>query len=179
VVADLTKRDLRGVVSGVSAAAQRRTTGLPPFQRVLDEHRGDVWRFLVASVGPTDADDCFQETFLAALRAYPRLKNDKNLKGWLLTIAHRKAIDHHRAGVRRQALTERLPPVSAITVPERDAELWERVHGLPPKQRAAVLYRYVSDLRYAEIGRLLECSEPAARRNVHEGVKTIRESWDG
>ena len=70
---------------------------LPPFQRFLDAHRDDVLRFLVASVGRHDADDAFQETFLSALRAYPRLRPDSNLRGWVLTIAHRKAIDVHRA----------------------------------------------------------------------------------
>ena len=45
---------------------------LPPFQRLLEEHRVAVYRFLVAAVGPQEADDCFQETFLAAMRAYPR-----------------------------------------------------------------------------------------------------------
>src|SRR5881275_2066051 len=68
---------------------------LPPFQRFLEDHRDDVWRFLVAAVGRTDADDCFQETFMAAMRAYPRLRAggpDHNLRAWVLTIAHRKAL---------------------------------------------------------------------------------------
>jgi RNA polymerase sigma factor (sigma-70 family) len=136
-------------------------------------------RFLVASVGPVDADDCFQETFLAALRAYPRLRDASNLKGWLLTIAHRKAIDLHRGGARRRALDARLPPAEAVANPEPDEAIWEPVRLLPPKQRAAVVYRYANDLPYAEIGRLLDCSEAAARRNVHEGLKTIREIRNG
>ena len=74
---------------------------LPPFQALMDEHGSDVLGFLVASVGPHDAEDCFQETFIAALRAYPRLEHARNLRSWLLTIAHRKAIDHHRARGRR------------------------------------------------------------------------------
>jgi DNA-directed RNA polymerase specialized sigma24 family protein len=74
---------------------------LPPFQKLLDEHSHDVLGFLVASVCPHDAEDCFQETFIAALRGYPKLDHADNLRGWLLTIAHRKAIDHHRAGTRR------------------------------------------------------------------------------
>ena len=69
---------------------------IPPFQELLDEHGSDVLGFLVASVGPHDAEDCFQETFIAALRAYPRIEHARNLRSWLLTIAHRKAIDHRR-----------------------------------------------------------------------------------
>jgi len=76
-------------------------TALPPFQSLLDEHASDVMAVLRGAVGRTDAEDCFQETFLAALGAYPGLDNTSNLRGWLLTIAHRKAVDHHRASGRR------------------------------------------------------------------------------
>jgi RNA polymerase sigma-70 factor (ECF subfamily) len=55
-------------------------------------------------------------------------------------------------------------------------ELWSQVRELPPKQRAAVAHRYVTDLSYREIGELLDCSEEAARRNVHEGLKKLREA---
>lgn len=76
---------------------------LLPFQELLDRHGEEVYRFLVGAVGPLEADDCFQETFLAALRAYGRLDDGSNLRGWLLTIARRKAIDEHRARARRAA----------------------------------------------------------------------------
>ena len=75
---------------------------LPPFQTLLDEHAADLHRFLVASVGPHDGADCFQETVISALRAYPGLRHADNLRGWLFTIAHRKVIDHARR-VRRHA----------------------------------------------------------------------------
>jgi RNA polymerase sigma factor (sigma-70 family) len=152
--------------------------GLPPFQWFLDAHRDDVYRFLVASVGPHDADDCFQETFASALRAYPRLRADSNLRAWVLTIAHRKALDVHRARAARPA------PVAAI--PDgadpgddghREPALWVHVERLPPKQRHAVLCRYVSDLPFAEIGAAMGCSEEAARRSAHEGIKKLREVW--
>ena len=74
---------------------------LPPFQELLDEHGSDVLGYLVATVGPHDAEDVFQETFIAALRAYEGLEHARNLHSWLLTIAHNKAIDHHRARGRR------------------------------------------------------------------------------
>lgn len=149
---------------------------LPPFQALLDAHRDDVHRFLLATVGPADADDCFQETFLSALRAYPRLKNADNLRGWLLTIAHRKGMDVHRARKRLPVPVEAVPEraVPPVEVSEGASELWERVRELPPKQRAAVAHRYVTDLSYAEIAVLLDCSEDAARRSVHEGLKKLR-----
>jgi RNA polymerase sigma factor (sigma-70 family) len=147
---------------------------LPPFQRVLDEHREDVHRFLVASAGPQEADDCFQETFIAALRAYPRLRDDSNLRAWLLTIAHRKAIDAHRARGRRPVPVAQPREAVAATSNPADPDLWERVRELPPKQRSAVVLRFVGDLPHADIARALRCSEDAARRSLHEGLAKLR-----
>ena len=73
---------------------------------------------LRGAVGAADAEDCFQETFLAALRAYPKLGDDRNLRGWLLTIAHRKAIDHHRANGRRPLPVAELEEIAGTTEPE-------------------------------------------------------------
>jgi RNA polymerase sigma factor (sigma-70 family) len=148
---------------------------IPPFQNFLDDHRDDVYRFLVASVGPVDADDCFQETFLAALRAYPRLRANSNLRAWVITIANRKALDNHRARKRRP--TPQAEPPESIAAERNgfDAELWSTVAELPAKQRTAVLHRYVNDLPYADIARVMDCSPEAARRNVHEGLRTLRE----
>jgi RNA polymerase sigma factor (sigma-70 family) len=155
--------------------------GLPPFQRFLDEHGPAVHGFLAASVGHHEADDCWQETFIAALRAYPRLEHDGNLRSWVLTIAHRKAIDSHRARARRPVPSDHVPDLAAapevVISLDGDPALWKAVDGLPPKQQAAVRHRFVEDLAYAEIGRLLDCSEAAARRNVHEGIKKLRETW--
>lgn len=150
---------------------------IPPFQRFLDAHRDDVWRFLVAAVGREHADDCFQETFLAAMRAYPRLRSDANVRGWVLTIAHRKALDHHRARARRPVPVEAVDELAGAAPPAaepRDEELWARVRALPPKQRAAVTLRYAGDLTHAEIADALSCSQDAARRSLHEGLTKLR-----
>jgi len=145
-----------------------------PFQRFLDEQREAVFRFLVAGVGRDAADDCFQETFLAAMRAYPRLRAASNHRAWVLTIAHRKAMDHHRARARHATPVEELPEVAVLDPEPRDDDTWARVRALPPKQRAAVLLRYAGDLTHAEVGRALDCSEDAARRSAHEGLKKLR-----
>jgi RNA polymerase sigma factor (sigma-70 family) len=150
-------------------------TVLPPFQSLLDEHATDVMGVLRGAVGRVDAEDCFQETFLAALRAYPKLEDARNLRGWLLTIAHRKAIDHHRANGRRPLPVEEVAEV-AVTDPEPSPGegIWRLVGALPPKQRAAVALRYACDLPHAEIAAALGCSPEAARRSLHEGMKRLR-----
>jgi RNA polymerase sigma factor (sigma-70 family) len=148
---------------------------LPPFQQLLERHQGDVLGFLIASVGHQDAEDCFQETFLAALRAYPRLRDDSNLRGWLLTIAHRKVIDHHRARQRRPMPVGDAPEVADPRAERSDETgIWRLVAALPPKQRTAVALRFVTDLSHREIAAATGTSEEAARRNVHEGIKRLR-----
>jgi len=154
---------------------------LPPFQKLLDAHGRDVHRFLVAAVGRSDADDCYQETWLAALRAYPRLRDASNLRSWILTVAHHKAIDHLRARGRQAVPVAEVPepaaPPAAPAAPglaAGDEELWARVRELPGKQRAAIALRFVADAPYAEISSVMGTSEEAARRNVHEGLKRLR-----
>ncbi|HUR86313.1 MAG TPA: sigma-70 family RNA polymerase sigma factor [Solirubrobacteraceae bacterium] len=150
-------------------------SSLPPFQRFLDAHADDVLRFLVASLGRHDADDAFQETFISALRAYPRLRPDSNLHGWVLTIAHRKALDVHRARRRRPVpvaeLGERPAPAAG---PATDGDHWERVRSLPARQREVLTLRYAADLTHAEIALALGCTEAAARRAAADGLKTLR-----
>lgn len=153
-------------------------TSLPPFQAVLDEHREDVYRFLVALAGRQDADDCFQETLMSAIRAYPQLDPAANVRAWLFTIARRKAVDSHRARGRRAVPVASVPETAVApngTGP--DPELWALVRELPPKQRAAVALRFVADLSHAEVGVALDCSEEAARRSLHEGISRLREEW--
>jgi len=150
---------------------------LPPFQQLLDCHGREVHRFLVASVGGLEADDAYQETCLAALRAYPRLREAGNLKGWLFTIAHRKAIDHFRQRARAAVPAGELPEV-AVEDDHRDAgDIWELVRCLPGKQRTAVALRYELDADYELISAAMGTSQEAARRNVHEGLKRLRTEY--
>ncbi|HWF30969.1 MAG TPA: RNA polymerase sigma factor [Solirubrobacteraceae bacterium] len=162
---------------------------LPPFQRFLDEQREVVWRVLVSSVGQSDAEDCFQETFIAALRAYPELRPGSNLRAWVLTIAQRKAIDVHRARARRALAladpsdveaSERASPRGDATaeasdrVPAHDETLWAAVGELPERQRSAVVLRFVADMRHREIAESIGCSEEAARSSLREGLNKLR-----
>jgi RNA polymerase sigma factor (sigma-70 family) len=153
------------------------TVRLPPFQQLLETYGRDVHRFLIASVGPVDADDCYQETWLAALRAYPRLREASNLRSWIFTVAHRKAIDHVRAQ-RRRALPVGDPPEQAVPSANGiDEDLWGLVSALPTKQRTALALRYVADAPYAEISSVMGTSEEAARRNVHEALNRLRTEY--
>jgi RNA polymerase sigma factor (sigma-70 family) len=149
---------------------------LPPFQTFLDLHRETVFRYLVAMIGPDDAEDVFQETFIAALRAYPRLRPDSNLRAWALTIANRKAIDAIRARKRRALPVEEVPEVAVRDGQPEDHEVWAAARDLPATQREALLYRFAADLPYSDVAAALGTSEEAARQRVSEGIRTLRKA---
>ncbi len=153
----------------------------PPFPDFLEANRRTVYRFLRVAVGPDEADDVFQETFLSALRAYPRVTDGSKLDRWVLRIASRKALDHHRRRGRTPTPVHEVPEGAAVTDlaagvdPTADDPLWEAVRSLPPKQRTAVVHRYVLDRSYAEIADLMGGTQEAARANVSEGMRRLRE----
>jgi RNA polymerase sigma factor (sigma-70 family) len=153
-----------------------RHVPVPPFGDLIGSNRATVYRFLTVAVGPDDADDCFQETFLAALRAYPRVTDGERLDRWILKIASRKAIDHHRARGRREIPTDELPERGVLDDdPASDDPLWAAVRALPPRQRVAVVHRHILDRSYADIAVLMDCTEETARANVYQGTKRLRE----
>ncbi len=152
----------------------------PPFEQIVSEHGATVLRVCRAVVGPADADDAWSETFLSALRAYPGLDSDANIEAWLVTIAHRRAIDVHRSR-QRQA-------VPVATVPERSSgdteeyseeygELWEALKRLPSKQRQTVAYHHIAGLSHREVAAIVGGTEAAARRSAADGVAALRKTY--
>jgi RNA polymerase sigma factor (sigma-70 family) len=153
-----------------------RAHDLAPFEQVLELHGPAVLRFCVVQVGPDRGEDVFQETMLAALRAYETVRDSASVRSWLFSIATRKAIDAHRDRARApEPVAE--PPQAAL--PSEAAtgdgdEVWVRVGHLPPKQREAIALRFLGDLSHREIARVMGTSEAAARRNVFEGLTQLR-----
>lgn len=149
------------------------------FERVVERHGEMVLRVCRAVVGPDLAEDAWSETFLAALRAFPRLPPDANVEAWLVTIAHRKAIDQARSRARRPIPVERLPEAAAATEDGGgiDADLLAAIAALPDKQRHCVAYRYLVGLAYREIAAIVGGSPAAARRAAADGVATLRRTY--
>jgi RNA polymerase sigma factor (sigma-70 family) len=153
----------------------RRQRAARPFEAIVAEHGALVMRVCRALVGPADAADAWSETFLSALQAYPRLRAGSNIRGWLVTIAHRKAIDELRGAARRRESGLELPEVPAAEpAPAADEELRTALDALPLKQRGAVIYRYLGGLSYAEVGKLLGSNATAARRSAADGIANLR-----
>jgi RNA polymerase sigma factor (sigma-70 family) len=150
-----------------------------PFEKVVAEHGATVLRVCRAIVGPVEAEDAWSETFLSALRAYPDLPADANVEAWLVTIAHRRAIDAGRARARRPVPTDTLPdrPARYGDPAARDPDLWTALQRLPTKQRQAIAYHHIAGLPFAEIAEILDNSPDAARRAAADGIKTLRKSY--
>ena len=148
---------------------------MEPFEKVVAEHGPVVLRVCRALLGPADADDAWSDTFLAALRAYPDLRLDSNVRGWLVTIAHRKALDLLRARARNPQPTDVVPERSGVDSHEGlDDDLHHAIKGLSPKQHSAVVLHHLAGLPYAEVATLLGTSEAAARRSAADGIAKLR-----
>jgi RNA polymerase sigma factor (sigma-70 family) len=143
---------------------------LPPFEHFYEEHREEIFSFLVRRLGRARAEDAFQETFLRALRAYPKLRHGEHLRAWAYTIASRIAIDEHR----RPRADAELPELTALDGRPAFAQLEHLADELPPTERAAVVLRYGYDLDYAEIGAALGSNATAARQAASAGIRRLR-----
>jgi RNA polymerase sigma factor (sigma-70 family) len=150
-----------------------------PFEQIVTEYGPMVLRVCRAVVGPHDAEDAWSETFLSALKAYPDLPPDANVEAWLVTIAHRKAIDVTRADARRPLPVEEIPehPSDAGRPEDWDGDLWQALKALPARQRQAVAYHYLAGLPYKEIAVVSGGSTDAARRAAADGIKTLRRTY--
>ncbi|WP_304113000.1 RNA polymerase sigma factor [Mycolicibacterium bacteremicum] len=146
-----------------------------PFEDIVTEYGPMVLRVCRAVLGPADAEDAWSETFLSAMRAYPELDPHANVEAWLVTIAHRRAIDVGRTLTRAPAPVERLP--DAGRTDSYDPDLWAALETLPDKQRRTLAYRYLAGLPYAEIAGLLGGTTEAARRAAADGLKTLRTTY--
>jgi len=146
----------------------------PPFQEFLDAHRDDVHRLLVAMVGPADADDCFQETFISALRKYGEMRPDSNLRAWVHTIARHKALDSIRGRRASAALEDHQATLAVPGDGEASTDLWQAVSLLPEKQRLAITYRYAVGLTSGETALLIGGSDAAVRQNTRDALRNLR-----
>jgi RNA polymerase sigma factor (sigma-70 family) len=148
-----------------------------PFEEVVAHHGSTVLRVCRAVLGPVDADDAWSETFLSALKAYPQLPADANLEAWLVTIAHRKAIDVTRRAARGAIPVAEMPgQVAGTDTNHRDLDLSQSLAALPEKQRFAVTYHYLGGLPYRQVAALLGGSVEAARRAAADGIANLRKT---
>lgn len=158
-----------------------------PFETMLSEFGPEIFAFLWRVVGDgPEAEDCLQDTFLRAYKANPGLEEIVNHRAWLYAIAANVARTHLRRrgnhAARNVVLDEERSDdgasVERIVEGRQDLErLRQAMHSLPYKQRAALMLRKYHGLDYAEIASALGGSQDAARANVYQGLKRLREEF--
>jgi RNA polymerase sigma factor (sigma-70 family) len=157
-------------------------TGKQPFEAVVAAHGATVLRVCRAVLGPADADDAWSEAFLAAMKAYPGLPPDANVEAWLVTIAHRKAIDVTRAAARRAVPFAEIPDAGVTADDDGaslDGDIAAALTRLPARQKQAVAYHYLAGLPYTDVAAILGGTADAARRAAADGIAKLRRSYPG
>lgn len=161
------------------------------FEKLMRQHEREILRYLLRVLGNRDdAADLFQETWLRAYRAYPRLHAQVDSRSWLYAIAVNLCRNRARAGARRRRVI-----VSAIQADvsadqallpcgfaaENDGyvalHMRELIAGLPQKQREAFCLRYFAGLDYGAIAAVLNCSQTSARANVSQAARKLKAMW--
>ena len=150
-----------------------------PFEQIVAEHGETVLRVCRVVVGVVDADDAWSETFLSALRAYPDLPADANVQAWLVTIAHRRAVDVIRSEVARHR-REQLPPEPDHSSVEEEAlagSVAEVVRAaldrLPAEEREPIALAYLRGLTYVEVARHLGKPEGTVKSRIRSGMRHL------
>jgi RNA polymerase sigma-70 factor (ECF subfamily) len=153
----------------------------PPFEETMQRYERAIMRFILRTTGDReDALDLFQETWLRAYRAYPKLDDADGIRAWIYRIASNLCLNRRRDRARRARVIvdEEVPethPARAVGgAHDGVIHLRTAIERLPSKQRQALLLRKFGGLEYDEIGVTLGCSNEAARADVYQAVKKIR-----
>lgn len=123
-----------------------------------------------------DCEDAVQEATFKAWRAYPRLREESNVRAWFLKIVANEC---------RQRRRNRWWSIVKVASPEVDVparagddeasmDLRRAVSRLPDGMRLAIVLRYYMDLPFDEVGAVLGVSGPAAKARVHRALVRLR-----
>ncbi|HUI70868.1 MAG TPA: sigma-70 family RNA polymerase sigma factor [Spirochaetia bacterium] len=160
----------------LSSLAQTRSE----FEDIVKEIRPDLHRYCARIVGSAiDAEDVVQEALAKAFYALPTL-TVSNMRGWLMRIAHNKAIDFLRRAERQSAeYAEEFPAADEPDVPFEKKEVLKLAVSafmkLTPKQRSCVVLKDVMDYSLAEISEFLGGSVSEVKAALHRGRARLRE----
>lgn len=157
------------------------------FDDLVERHQAEIYRFsLHLTRNKTDADDLLQETLIKAYRAFDRLDGNANHRAWLFRIATNAFLSGRRRLKWENSLEDTaessLPAgvfdhVAALDARDLLNEVQRFVAELPDKQRVALILRKYHEMSYGDIAANLKSSEAAARANVHEALRKLRERF--
>lgn len=123
-----------------------------------------------------ESEDAVQEATFKAWRAFPRLREESNMRAWFLKIVANECRQRRRnrwwSVVKFASRDEEAQPLAGDD--EAAIDLRRAVRRLPPDMRLAVVLRYYLDLPFDDIGRVLGVSAAAAKARVHRALVRLR-----
>jgi RNA polymerase sigma-70 factor (ECF subfamily) len=142
--------------------------------------QSEVWRLARHLVGPEDADEVTQDTYVRAWKALPSFRGDASARTWLLAIARRACADAVRQHTRRRRLRDRVvaepAPGDAADVTASGGDLLELVDRLPPERREAFVLTQVLGCSYDEASRIADVPVGTIRSRVARARETLIEA---
>ena len=176
---------------GFNGMAREKLQLPPPFDRIIERHQREIMGYLLRATGNrADAADLFQETWLRAYRAYPRLEPESDVRPWLYAIAVNLCRNRARDGARRgrvivaegkENLVMNRSGKDHPALNDNDGyaavHLRELMSALPARQREALHLRYFAGLDYRGIAVAMDCSQDNARANVSQAMKKLKSMW--
>ena len=159
--------------------ATRSREQISAFADLVEARSTALLRLAFAVVGDYQlAQDLLQEALVKTYVAWPRLREPAAAEAYVRRTIVTTAISWRR----RPSFHE--PPIEIVPEAEHGDEtdrftthrvLWKYVHGLPPRQRAALVLRYYEDLSEAETAQLMGCSVGTVKSQVATALGKLRE----
>lgn len=157
------------------------------FEALVLQHERMIYLLCLRMTGsPADAQDCAQEAFLNAYKAFGKFRGEANAKTWLYRIAYNACVDYlrrRRKEVSLDALREagfdpsddRLPPPGeAAERAELRRQIGQAVLSLPEDHRAVMILRDYQQLSYEEIARILDVNEGTVKSRLNRAREKVK-----
>jgi len=167
---------------------------LGAFERLVERHRDAVFRVAARIVGPGEAEDVSQDTFVRAFYRLGRWRREGRFRAWLLQIAHNSALNELAKERPEPADDEALPeradhagrtPVALVEQRERRRRLEHKVGLLGLNHRTVLVLRDMEGLSYEEIATVTDSPVGSVKGRLHrargELIELLRRNtydWD-
>jgi RNA polymerase sigma-70 factor (ECF subfamily) len=151
------------------------------FDEFYESYFERVARALVlAGADRDDARDAAQEAFARALRRWRKVRDMDRPDGWVYVVAMNQLRDHWRRAERRRQRTEHLDDGAGDNTSGVATRLSvrEAIATLPPRQRQAVVLRYLADLPLADIADAMGCAVGTVKASLHQAMQSMRVELD-
>ena len=148
---------------------------------LIDRYQNMVYGLALAKTGsPADADDVFQEVFLAYFQSGKTFRDEEHRKAWLLrtTINQCRRITSSTWRKKTAPLSERVDQPVMFQEPEENL-VWEAVQALDEAYRLPIYLFYFQELSTAEIAKTLSIRPGTVRMRLSRGREQLREVLKG